>query len=73
MSKSPELRYATKDDIFRGFSDAQIEELFRNMTIIQGMFAGVVIGKMAEGTMLAGVKHSLIMVTIGIAAFVLFL
>jgi flagellar protein FlaJ len=48
-------------------------ELFRNMAIIQGLFAGLAIGKMSEGTLLAGIKHSLIMVTIGIAAFILFL
>ena len=47
-------------------------ELFRNLIVIQGLFAGLSIGKMSEGTFLAGLKHSMILVSIGYSAFVLF-
>jgi flagellar protein FlaJ len=33
---------------------------------IQGLFAGLVIGKMSEGVMMQGIKHSLILITIAI-------
>lgn len=48
------------------------DELFRNLIIIQGVFAGLAIGKMAEGTFIGGFKHSLILVSVGYTVFVLF-
>ena len=33
------------------------------MALIQGFFAGVVLGKLAEGDMTSGLRHSLIMMT----------
>jgi len=54
-------------------TELELIGLFRNITIIQGLFAGLAIGKMAEGTMLAGVKHSVIMTAIGIVIFMLFI
>jgi len=44
------------------------DEIFRNLIIIQGLFAGLSLGKMAEGTIIAGVKHSMVMVIIGYTA-----
>lgn len=44
-------------------------ELFRNLIIIQGIFAGLAVGKMAEGTFIAGIKHSLILTIFGYVAF----
>jgi hypothetical protein len=37
MQVAERLRYVKKDDLFMGFSDKQIEELFRNMTIFMYM------------------------------------
>jgi len=37
MIQHGKQRYATKDDLFLGFSDTQIEELMRNMTIFMSM------------------------------------
>jgi len=45
---------------------------FRNLIVMQGFFAGLAVGKMAEGAMVSGIKHSLIMVIIGLLAFTLF-
>lgn len=47
-------------------------ELFRNLIIIQGFFAGIAIGKMAEGTVAAGIKHSLVLVIFGYTVFLFF-
>jgi len=45
--------------------------MFRNLIIIQGSFAGLIVGKMSEGAVIAGVKHSLFMVFIGTIIFTL--
>jgi flagellar protein FlaJ len=45
--------------------------IFRNLIILQGIFAGLVIGKMAEGAVSAGIKHSAIMIIIGFLVFTL--
>ncbi len=47
-------------------------ELFRSLIVIQGFFAGLAVGKMAEGTLLAGVKHSLVLSVFGYTTFLLF-
>ncbi|MBI2141118.1 type II secretion system F family protein [Candidatus Woesearchaeota archaeon] len=38
--------------------------IFLLMSLIQGFFAGVVLGKLAEGDLTSGLKHSLIMMTV---------
>ncbi len=52
--------------------DAVFSEIFRALIVIQGLFAGLSIGKMAEGTLVAGVKHALVLVVIGYSAFLIF-
>ncbi len=47
-------------------------EMFRALVVIQGFFAGMAVGKMAEGTLLAGVKHALVLSVFGYTAFLLF-
>lgn len=51
---------------------AVFQEIFRALIVVQGLFAGLAIGKMAEGTLVAGVKHSLVLVVIGYSAFLIF-
>ncbi|MCS7106197.1 MAG: type II secretion system F family protein, partial [Candidatus Aenigmarchaeota archaeon] len=46
--------------------------LFQNLIIIQGFFAGLIVGKMAEGAIVAGIKHSLLMICVGIIALLIF-
>jgi len=48
---------------------AQYKVIFRNLILIQGLFAGLTVGKMAEGAMLSGLKHSLFMMFVGILVF----
>lgn len=44
---------------------AQLERTFLHMTLIQAFFGGLVAGKMGEGSVYAGLKHSLIMMVLG--------
>lgn len=43
--------------------------LFLHMTLVEGLFSGLVAGKMGEGKAKAGLKHSTIMVLIGWVAY----
>jgi len=43
------------------------------MTLIQAFFGGLVAGKMGEGTINSGLKHSLILMLCGYMALKLFL
>ena len=51
--------------------DLIFPELFRTLIAVQGFFAGMAIGKMSEGTISAGIKHSLVLSVLGYSAFVL--
>lgn len=58
-----------------GGAGFQIEEITRvlfYMTLIQGGFSGAVAGKISEGSVIAGIKHSILMMTIAIIAFYFF-
>jgi len=44
-------------------------QTFINFIIVQGFFAGLATGKMAEGSLVAGFKHSLMLITIGYTIF----
>ncbi|MBI4168118.1 MAG: type II secretion system F family protein [Candidatus Aenigmarchaeota archaeon] len=44
--------------------------MFASMIIIQGTFSGLAIGKMAEGSLFGGLKHSVALVSIGYGAWV---
>ena len=54
-------------------SSSEIEQIFFNMTSIQAFFSGLVAGKMGEGTIRAGLKHSLVLMLCGYVALKLFL
>ena len=53
-------------------TDLDFIALFRSLIIIQGFFAGLSVGKMAEGTLVAGVKHSLVLTVFGYSVFLIF-
>lgn len=48
-------------------------ETFRLLIILQGFFSGLVIGKLSEGSMISGLKHSIILVIIGSLALLIFI
>ena len=43
--------------------------IFRNLIILQGFFAGLVIGKMSEGAIAGGIKHSLFLIIMGVVIY----
>lgn len=47
------------------------KEMFLYLVLIEGAFSGIAIGKMSEGTVVAGIKHSFILCSIGYIVFVL--
>lgn len=54
-------------------SEIEYKDVFQNLIIIQGFFSGLAIGKMSEGSVLAGLKHLIVFVAIGFTAFTLML
>ncbi|MFH0711163.1 MAG: type II secretion system F family protein [Candidatus Aenigmatarchaeota archaeon] len=48
---------------------AEYSSIFRNLILLQGGFAGLAVGKMAEGSMVSGFKHSMIMMVVGFAIY----
>jgi flagellar protein FlaJ len=46
---------------------------FQWLIVIEGFFSGLVVGKMANGSLVAGLKHSLILTAVGYGAFYMFL
>ena len=45
--------------------------LFQNLITIQGFFAGLIVGKMSEGAIVAGLKHSLFMISVGLVIYLI--
>ncbi len=50
----------------------EYQQLFRNLIVMQGLFAGLTVGKMSEGTLVSGIKHSVFMIVVGVAVFLIF-
>jgi len=47
-------------------------DIFQWLVLIEGIFSGLVIGKMSEGTIMAGLKHSLLLTFVGYFILILF-
>jgi flagellar protein FlaJ len=54
-------------------SPTDLQRVFLHMTLIQGFFGGLVAGKMGEGSISAGLKHSLIMMLLAYVALKFFM
>lgn len=50
-------------------SPEEAKRIFFHMSIVQAFFGGLIAGKMGEGTVSAGLKHSIILLTCGYVAF----
>jgi len=48
---------------------AIFKDMFRNLILIQGMFAGLAIGQMSEGSLMGGLKHSVVLTVVGYSVF----
>jgi flagellar protein FlaJ len=44
-------------------------QTFVNFILVQGFFAGLATGKMAEGSIIAGLKHSIVLIVVGYTVF----
>jgi len=51
------------------FSQETYSDSFIIFILIQGLFAGLVTGKLAEGSIMAGAKHSILLIVIGYTLF----
>ncbi len=51
---------------------SSLRGVFLMLSLIQGFFAGIIIGKMAEGDITSGLKHSLILMTFAFFVMALF-
>ena len=54
-------------------SPADLKRIFLHLTLVQGFFSGLVAGKMGEGSVSAGLKHSLLMMLLGYVVLKFFL
>jgi len=54
-------------------SPMDLQRTFLHLTLVQGFFGGLVAGKMGEGSISAGLKHSLVMMLAGYVALKFFL
>jgi len=50
-----------------------IQVLMYHMCIVEGFFGGLVAGKMGEGTVGSGLKHAVILMSVGFIAFSMFM
>jgi len=54
-------------------SPMDLQRTFLHLALVQGFFGGLVAGKMGEGSISAGLKHSLVMMLLGYVALKFFL
>ncbi len=73
----PSLSVVTTSDLGSGMSAESIGTLYSNvfqwMILIQGVFSGLVIGKMSEGSIFMGVKHSIVLGLVGYIVILFFI
>jgi flagellar protein FlaJ len=72
----PSLGIVVSPELGAVMPPEQLAALYRDMFIalvlIQGFFSGLAIGKMSEGRLIAGFKHSLLLVVVGYFVLMLF-
>jgi archaeal flagellar protein FlaJ len=68
----PNLGIFSSTESSTGDTGSFFADTFRTLIVIQGFFSGLVIGKMSEGSMISGLKHSLILVMVGVVALLIF-
>lgn len=56
-----------------GFEPLEYQTLFYHASVIQGLFGGLIAGKMATGRASTGVKHAFIMIAVAYVTFTFFL
>jgi len=69
---SQSLRSLTGPEVPLQTTAEEFKSIFRNLILIQGFFAGLTVGKMAEGVVVAGLKHSILMMLVGGIVYTIF-
>lgn len=74
LAEKVEMDYSSFPAFISTFQDwlVSIRGVLLNLAIIQGFFAGIVIGKLSEGDVVSGLKHSLVLMTIAAIILTLF-
>lgn len=65
---APETGVAITEELSMFFSS-----VFQMLVLIQGFFSGLVIGKMSEGSIIAGLKHSLVLIATSYSILLFFI
>jgi flagellar protein FlaJ len=63
----------TQASFLSSFNLDEYTRLFKHACLIQGLSSGLMAGAMGEGKVLAGLKHSIVMMTIAYVIFTLFI
>ena len=69
-SNSMSMTGSTSTTEKEGISDVNFNKYFLYLIIIQGIFAGPVIGKISEGNAIAGIKHTVILISVSVPVYV---
>lgn len=74
LKMSVTIKFGSVRDFVRSISEwfSSLRGVFVMLSLIQGLFAGIIIGKMAEGDLTSGLKHSLILMTIAMFVMSMF-
>jgi pilus assembly protein TadC len=71
MLSSNELSSVTGGGSDNSMEDINFNTYFLYLLLVQGSFAGPVIGKISEGSAIAGIKHTVILLSISVPLYVL--
>jgi len=66
VSSLPEVSSNFGETIGKGFDPQEFTFAFLGLLVTQGFFAGLVIGKLSEGNIKSGIKHSFVLVSMAI-------
>jgi flagellar protein FlaJ len=74
MTEHIDISFASGSAFFSSLQSylVHLEGIFTMLAVIQGLFAGLVLGKLSEGEIMPGLKHSLILMTCAIIAMNVF-
>jgi len=59
------------DSAGSGMGDVNFNKYFLYLILVQGVFAGPVIGKISEGNAIAGIKHSIVLISVSVPIYVI--
>ncbi len=70
-SNSMSMSMGGADSAGSGMGDVNFNKYFLYLILVQGVFAGPVIGKISEGNAIAGIKHSIVLISVSVPIYVI--